>query len=300
MKRSIFGLLFLLLACAGHAQNTFSIWPGPAPGSEDWNWQEKEDSTSHPGDPLTYNIVQPALIYFPAIPSTANGTSVIICPGGSFSYLHIRTEGTEVAKWLNKKGVAAFVLKYRVVHSETSHPMQEKNERSKDTALARRLLAPVIPLAIEDGRQALAWLRKHAAEFGIAPNRIGIMGFSAGGALASAGAFDTDPQNRPDFIAPVYPYVPPFLPKVAPKNAPPLFIAAATDDELHLVPMSIDLYSKWLSGGYPAEIHIYSRGGHGFGMNRQDQPSDAWIDRFGDWLEVQGLLKHPLRNAGNE
>ena len=291
MKHIIISFLFLAFAHAGFAQKVLTIWPGAAPGSESWKGQEQEDSSSIPGDPLTYNIVTPVLTFFPASPSTANGTSVIICPGGSFCYLHIKTEGTDVARWLNKKGVSAFVLKYRVVHSETNHPMLEKNERMKDTANARRLLTPVVPMGIADAKQALAYVRKHAGELGISPDRIGIIGFSAGGTLATASAFDYTTDNRPDFVAPVYPYVPPFLPMTVQKDAPPLFITAATDDELHLVPMSIDLYSKWLAAGHSAEIHIYSKGGHGFGMNQQNQPSDSWIDRFGDWLQVQGLLK---------
>jgi acetyl esterase/lipase len=280
--RRIFILVSLFLAAtvAVNAQQPVPIWPGTVP----------VDSTSIPDDPLSYNIVQPVLTYFPANPSVANGTSVIICPGGSFCYLHIKTEGTDVAEWLNRKGVAAFVLQYRVVHSETTHPMQEKTERAKDTANARRLLTPVVPMAIADGRQALAYVRTHAHQLGVDPNKIGIIGFSAGGALASACAFDYTVDDRPDFIAPIYPYVPPFLPSTVPKDAPPLFIAAATDDEYHLVPMSLGLYDKWLAAGHSAEIHIYSKGGHGFGMNRQNQPSDTWIDRFADWLKIQGFL----------
>lgn len=284
-------LFVIIISTAAHAQRALPIWPGKAPGSEAWTWQEQRDS-SVPGDPLEFNIVQPELIFFPAPSSTANGTSVIICPGGSFCYLHIKTEGTDVAQWLNAKGVSAFVLKYRVVHSQTNHPMQEKTERAKDTAVSRGLLAPLVPMAIEDGKQALTYVRRHAQELGIASNRIGIMGFSAGGALASAAAEDFTPANRPDFAAPIYAYVPPLLPATVQKDAPPLFIAAATDDEYHMVPMSVALYSKWLSSGHPAELHIYSKGGHGFGMNRQNQPSDSWIDRFADWLNVQGLLKN--------
>ena len=276
--------LFLASAAAGNAQQAFPIWPGGTPGTI------PVDSTSIPGDPLAYNIVQPVLTWYPTSPSHANGTSVIICPGGSFCYLHIKTEGTDVAEWLNQRGVAAFVLQYRVVHSETTHPMQEKTERMKDTANSRRLLTPVVPMAIADGRQALTYVRRHARELGINPDKIGIIGFSAGGALASASAFDYTMDNRPDFVAPIYPFVPSTLTMPVPKDAPPLFIAAATDDEYHLVPMSLGLYSKWLKAGHSAEIHIYSKGGHGFGMNRQNQPSDAWIDRFGDWLQIQGFL----------
>jgi acetyl esterase/lipase len=291
MRRTIFiALLSLASAGTANAQQQFPIWPGAAPGSETWTGKEQVDSSSIPGDPLAYNIVEPVLLFFPASPSIANGTSVIICPGGSFCYLHIKTEGTDVARWLNQKGVAAFVLKYRVVHSETNRPMQEKSDRMKDTANARRLITPVVGFAIADGKQALTYVRQHARELKLDAGKIGIMGFSAGGALASSSVFDEAPASRPDFAAPIYPFVPPFLPATVPKDAPPLFIAAATDDEYHLVPMSLGLYGKWLAAGRSAEIHIYSKGGHGFGMNMQHQPSDSWIDRFGEWLHIQGLL----------
>ena len=145
-------------------------------------------------------------------------------------------------------------------------------------------------MAIEDGKQAIIYVRKHAKEFNISPDKIGIMGFSAGGALATASCFGYTEVNKPDFVAAIYPYVPPFLgPAPVPKDAPPLFIAAATDDDYHLVPMSIALYQRWLTAGLPAEIHIYSKGGHGFGMNKQNQPSDTWIDRFAEWLNIQRL-----------
>ena len=291
MKHPIIILLFLCIVASARSQQVFRIWPGPAPGSESWNWQESQDTTEWgAGDPLAYNVTTPVLTYYPADPAVANGTGVIICPGGSFSYLHIKTEGSDVAKYLNKKGVAAFVLKYRVVHSETDLPVKEKNGRAKDTSNARRLMAATIPLSLADGRQAIAYVGGHAGQWGISPDRIGMMGFSAGGALASVSAFDTARESRLNFVAPIYAYVPPIVPKTAQKNAPPLFIAAASDDELHLVPMSLEMYGKWLAAGASAEMHVYSRGGHGFGMNPQHQPSDTWIDRFGDWLGVQGLL----------
>lgn len=109
--------------------------------------------------------------------------------------------------------------------------------------------------------KAIVYVRRHAAELGITPNKIGIMGFSAGGTLAAASAFNYTAENRPDFVAPIYAYVPAGLTEV-----------------------------MKLAAGHSAEIHIYSKGGHGFGMNVQDQPSDTWIDRFGDWLGIQGLL----------
>ncbi len=114
MKHTIITFILLVFAGFANAQKVFTIWPGIAPGSENWKWQEGIDSSVWPNDPLAYNVVQPTLTFFPAPPSIANGTTVIICPGGSFYYLHVQTEGSDVAKWLNKKGVSAFVLKYRV------------------------------------------------------------------------------------------------------------------------------------------------------------------------------------------
>ena len=292
MKHPIIVFLFLAWAITGRTQKIFHIWPGAAPGSENWKWQEGRDTSEWGGnDPLAYNVVEPVLTFFPADPAIANGTAVIICPGGSFCYLHTKTEGSDVAEYLNKKGVSAFVLKYRVIHSETDHPVKEKNTRIRDTSNARKLSAAIIPLALADGKQAIVYVRQHAREWDLNPDKIGMMGFSAGGALTGVSAFDTAVTSRPDFVASIYAYIPPFVPKTAQKDAPPLFVAAASDDELHLVPMSLDIYSKWLAAGRSAELHIYSKGGHGFGMNRQNQPSDTWIDRFGDWLQVQGLLK---------
>jgi acetyl esterase/lipase len=299
MKSIVFLVIVVLLVPAVRAQKVMKIWSGPAPGSESWGWPEGQDTTEWGGnDPLAYNVTQPTLTYFPADPAVANGSAVIICPGGSFSYLHVKTEGSDVASYLNKKGVAAFVLKYRVVHSETDRPVKEKNGRARDTGNARKLMGAIIPLSLADGKQAIVYVRQHAGEWGISPDRIGMIGFSAGGTLASVSAFDTARESRLDFVAPIYAYVPPFVPKTAQKDAPPLFIAAASDDELHLVPMSLEMYGKWLAAGVSAELHIYSKGGHGFGMNKQGQPSDSWIERFGDWLGVQGLLTAPVRGMG--
>ncbi|HST21115.1 MAG TPA: alpha/beta hydrolase, partial [Blastocatellia bacterium] len=151
--------------------------------------------------------------------------------------------------------------------------------------------AAVIPLAFADGLAAVSYVRKHATEFGISPTRIGLMGFSAGGTVTASVAFTYTAENRPDFVAPIYAYMGAVKETVVPKDAPPMFIAAATDDQLGLAPDSINLYGKWLAAKKPVELHMYSKGGHGFGMRKQNLPSDQWIERFGDWLQVQGLLK---------
>jgi acetyl esterase/lipase len=289
MKYSFLIFIIFYVTSTGHSQKVFNIWPGTAPGSETWKWSEQIDSVHLPADPLSYNIAEPHLIYYPADSSLKNGTSVIICPGGSFMYLHFVTEGADVARWLNKIGVTAFVLEYRVAHCVTNDPMKEKLNRISDSSL-KKLVTPVVSLSMADGKQAIVWLREHAAEFKIYPNRIGIIGFSAGGTLAVADAFNYTKKSRPDFVVPVYAFVPPGLPMNMKEDAPPVFIVAANDDELHLVPMSVNLYNQWLDSNRSAELHIYSKGGHGFGMNKQNQPSDTWINRLADWMKLQGLL----------
>ncbi|MEJ7680119.1 MAG: dienelactone hydrolase family protein [Segetibacter sp.] len=132
-------------------------------------------------------------------------------------------------------------------------------------------------------------------EYGVDPHKIGIVGFSAGGTVAASAAFNYTAENRPDFVAPVYPFFPPEMVTKIAADAPPLFVVAATDDGLNLAPHSVNLYQQWLTAKHPAEIHMYSTGNHGFGMRVQHLPSDTWIERFGDWLRVNNYLKllHP-------
>ncbi|MBS1812832.1 MAG: alpha/beta hydrolase [Acidobacteria bacterium] len=149
----------------------------------------------------------------------------------------------------------------------------------------------VVPLAVADGLTALSYVRKNAGEFNVAPNRIGFMGFSAGGTVTASVAFQYSAETRPDFVAPIYAYLGAVKPVEVPKDAPPMFLVAATDDQLGLAPDSVKLYSQWIAAKKPAELHLYAKGGHGFGMRKQNLPTDQWIERFGDWLQIQGLLK---------
>jgi acetyl esterase/lipase len=277
-------------------QKVIPLYDGPAPGSEKWDWKEGENENNMFKEKVVFNVTRPTLTAFLPDPAVANGTAVIICPGGAFHTLAINNEGFDAAKWLAKKGVAAFVLKYRLVRSLTADPLGEwfakigKKEFEEHTT-------PVIPLAIADGKAAIAYVRKHSNDFGIVANRIGIMGFSAGGTLAASAAFNYTNENKPDFVAPVYPYFPKEMHGNIAGDAPPMFITVATDDQLALAPHSIDLYNKWLSTKHTVELHAYSKGGHGFGMKPQSLPVDSWIERFGDWLNNQGLLKKSLTNA---
>ena len=133
--------------------------------------------------------------------------------------------------------------------------------------------------------------RKHASEFGISPDHIGIIGFSAGGTVTASSAYNYNSDNKPNFVAPIYAYMPASLQSDILPDAPPMFLAAASDDQLGLAANSADLYSKWLASKHSVELHLYAKGGHGFGMNTQHLPVDGWIDRYGDWLVFIGMIK---------
>jgi len=178
--------------------------------------------------------------------------------------------------------VAAFVLKYRV--------MRTGDGEDSDAAKMAERRKTLLPLAIADGQQAVRLVRAHAQEWGIARDRIGILGFSAGGYLAAAVALHHEADSRPSFAAPIYPGTPEDV--TAPPDAPPLFLVHADDDKtVPPVDHSVRLYESWKKAGIPAELHIYSRGGHGFAMRKQNLPVDTWTERLREWLTVQGLLQ---------
>jgi len=293
-------LLFLLMLLAGISaraqQKVIQLYDGPAPGSEKWDWQQTESADNMYHGNVIYNVSHPTLTVYPADSTVAStGTAVIICPGGGLQTLSIEHEGYAVAKWLQKKGITAFLLEYRLMHTIGSDPYKEMLAKmSAGTVLKEQ--APVAPLAIADGKAAIAYVRNHAAQYGISPSRIGIIGFSAGGTIAAATAYNYTPQNRPDFVAPIYAYFPPAMQNNVPDDAPPMFIAVAADDPGELQShSSVSLYSTWVASKHSAELHIYSKGGHGFGMKTQGFESDTWTDNFMYWLNGLGLLK-PLSN----
>jgi acetyl esterase/lipase len=277
-------LAMLLFGCMAVAEEpkVISLWPGVAPGSERWTQKEGEIKVPADPGPRIVNVTHPSLTVFLPPPAAANGTAVIICPGGGFFRLAIEHEGYAAARWLNSIGVAAFVLKYRV--------MQTGDAGEKDPAVMEARKREVLPLALADAQQAIRLVRKRAAEWGIAPNRIGILGFSAGGYYADAVALNHDSESRPDFVGSVYAVAQDDF--TVPKDAPPLFLAQANDDKfVDPETGSVRLYLAWRKAGIPVELHVFGHGGHGFGMYRKGLPVDAWSDLFRTWLDAQGLLK---------
>ena len=271
------------------------LYPGRAPGSEDWKQQESENRTNSWQTRGVYNVARPTLTVFQAEPSKANGTALVICPGGAFVALSIDSEGFDVARALTAKGVTCFVLKYRLVECKTDDPTHELMTMGNLDGI----VAPVVKLALADGQAAIGYVRQHAQEYGVDPHRIGIIGFSAGGTVTASVAYNYSAETRPDFAAPIYlQYDWTIKPNGVPADAPPLFILAATDDPLGLAPHSLALYHDWTAARKSAELHLFSKGGHGFGMRHQNLPTDRWVERFADWLEVQGLLQKTPAESG--
>ncbi|RYY18775.1 MAG: alpha/beta hydrolase [Cytophagaceae bacterium] len=284
-------IILLALALGGtvvaHAQRVIPLYPGKAAGSESWSWSEKEGTQR--GTHYVYNVTSPMLTAYLPAPGTATGTAVVVCPGGGFHLLDIDNEGTNVAKWLQARGIAAFVLKYRLVHITGTDPGKQMIPLLKDWNQFKAVVAPVAALGVADGQKAIEYVRAHAQELGVPPARVGIMGFSAGGTVADGVGYGYSAANRPAFIASQYAYLAALPPQPVPADAPPLFVAAASDDELGLTAQSVQLYSAWQAAGKPAELHIYAKGGHGFGTKTQHLPVDSWLDRFGAWLTQQGF-----------
>ena len=277
ISHTIAGIAFTLsLTGSAYAQQVVNVWPGVAPGSENWTQKElKIDDT--PLGTVILNVATPTLTAFLPERGKGTGTCVVIAPGGAFVALAIEHEGYKVARWLQEKGIAAFVLKYRVV---------EKRGEGIPTGMN---MDEVGKYGIADGIQALKVVRQHAAEWGIAPDRIGFMGFSAGAMVTSGALLNPDAGARPSFAAMIYGGPFGVMPSI-PAKLPPMFLAWAQDDAVALGPI-VKFHDALKSAGHKPEVHIYSAGGHGFGMRKQGTSSDHWIDELYFWLEAQGFTK---------
>ena len=262
------------------------LYPDAAPGSEDWTHEEMTYHSDIFQTRVVTNVSRPTLEAF--LPENGNGAAVVIAPGGGFHALSIDSEGNDVARWLNERGVAAFVLRYRLVPGGKDAVAELVSKKPKR---AQQDMAEVAPLAGADGLEAMRLVHAQAEDFGIDSGRIGFMGFSAGGTVAMLVASGYDSENRPAFVAPIYASTRALPAWAVPEDAPPMFLVAATDDQLGLASESIRIYERWLDAGVPVEMHLYAEGGHGFGMRTQNLPSDSWIERFGDWLKASGFTE---------
>ncbi len=259
----------------------FLLWPNGAPGAD--SAPDVSQPSDNPALPKKFTVVHhPSIYVFLPAREKANGTAVIVAPGGGHSQLVIDKEGWEMADWLNKNGIAAIVLKYRLARAPDSHYTVPGD-------------------ALADAARAMRTVRTHAKEWHINPQRIGFMGFSAGGEVAALmeTRFDTgdssaaDPiehvSSRPDFAVLVYPGFKPGAITV-PKDTPPTFLVCADDDPSHVV-TTVNLYLDLQKQGVSSEMHIYASGKHGFGLRAPaSMPVSGWADRLKDWMIDRKLI----------
>ena len=242
------------------------------------------------GDPFVRNVSRATLTPFLPERSKANGAAVIVAPGGGFRILSMGNEGWEVAQALNQHGVAAFVLKYRL--QRTVEDWAEFDKGNPLTAPTPGAppgppnFAELMKLPLEDATAAFKMVRARAKEWGIDPNRVGMIGFSAGAGTTMAATLQST-ENKPAFIAPIYGSL---RAVEVPADAPPMFVALAADDPL-FGKSDFGLISAWQKAGRPVEFHLYQNGGHGFGLGNPNRSSTGWFPQFMLWLEVNGMLK---------
>jgi acetyl esterase/lipase len=290
MKFLLTFILFISFGMVAYSQTIVKLYPGKAPGSENWTWKEKE-ITPFPGNRMLYNVSEPELIYYPAPKEKSNGTSIIVAPGGAFHILSIDNEGIRIAEWLNGLGISVFVLKYRLVKSQTDNPFETLVPLMQDKDKLDSINAPVVEMAKNDGIEAMKYVRSNAEKLGIDPHKIGFMGFSAGGTVTMSVALSAPEEWKPDFLAPVYLYRKAVLGSQMPLKKTPIFIAVASDDELDFMPHSVSLYQDWYAAGHPSELHVYENGGHGFGFAKKGTSSDQWTADFENWLRIRELIE---------
>ena len=246
------------------------------------------------------NVSEPTLNVFR--PAKPNGVGVIVCPGGGWRILTWEHEGIDVARWLTARGYTAFLLKYRVRGTPAAQADYDAWEvklssqidlTRRGRAAFRAVMGEIEPYetfraarqaAADDGRRAVAIVRERAKEWDIDPAKVGMIGFSAGAFLVVDVAVDPRAAQLA-FVAPIYGGE--TLGRAVPADAPPLFTVMAQDDFLYR--LAERLYADWTDAERSAEMHIYRRGNHGFGMVKQGLPSDRWINLFHDWLADQGL-----------
>lgn len=302
--KTIIALLVMqtLLSAQTHVRN---LWPTTPPGpaakvdgaERDLTKPEDKLIAGRPIIKLGHVSTPQMMVYLPP-KEKANGGAVLVCPGGGFSILAWDLEGTEVAEWLNNIGFAAIVVKYRVPTREHGDALNEQGNAPQ------KAVGPVM-----DAQRAMSLTRSNAAEWGIDPKRIGIMGFSAGGETAGLAAIlgdqrlyakidAADEQScAPNFALPIYPGgfydketggLKPYL-KVT-KDTPPMFFAMAQDDRVNCLNCTT-LFTALTKEKVPAEIHLFTHGGHGYGLRPTEEPVTGWPELAAKWLKVMGFNK---------
>jgi acetyl esterase/lipase len=287
---AILGVTLCLPTLARAQQSVIPLYPGAAPGSEKWDWSERA-VTTRDGLPMVQNVVRPELLYYPAELNKAVGAAMIVAPGGGFRTLMMSYEGADIARRLNAMGISAFVLKYRLLYSGLDAPRPATRETPPPGQPRKFIVTGVykaqsdqdmIALAADDGRQAMRVVRERATEFRVRADRVGMIGFSAGGIVTTELLFGPA-ATRPDFVAIIYGSG---ELRAIPNPAPPLFLAVAGDDAM--VENTVGMFTAYRNGKGQAELHVFQMGAHGF-LNKGGG-ADHFMDRLEEWLRANKVL----------
>jgi endo-1,4-beta-xylanase len=272
--------LVVAAATAAHAQEEIRLWPNGAPGSEGKTGAETNIAKPD-GQPRIANIHHPSITVFLPSKETATGAGVIVMPGGAHQYLTIESEGRAVARWLSERGIAGFVLKYRLAREAGSTYTIDQH-------------------AVPDAQRAIRLVRSRAKQFNVDPDRVGVMGFSAGGQVAYYASTRFEPgkadaadpvereTSRPAFQALIYSGGVDGAGTIR-TDTPPAFLCVAVDDK-GPARTSVEVFQRFRDAGVSAELHVYAAGGHGFGMRDRPLPITSWPVRFHDWMADRGFL----------
>jgi hypothetical protein len=322
----IFFFVFALMCNTLSAQDVIRLWDGPAPGSE--NWTQKETAFKYLSpiwnetNVALFNVVDPTLTVFLPSPEIATGTAMIVCPGGGFSALSWDNEGINVAKKLAEKGIAAFVLKYRIAYAggtpeevnliaRTSYGGERRTPEAleltkKNNEITRSMTSSYVGqmtdkvnlnstlagdmgniqnIAGDDGRRAIESVRKNADKWKVNPDKIGMIGFSAGGMVTLDVAFNHTQLSKPNIIGVMYGV---FGAKGVPSDPMPMFMASSQNEATG---GAADLYASWCAARLPAEIHSFTRAIHGFGYRDNGDTVNTWVELFYNFLKKTGFIK---------
>lgn len=278
------------------ASEVLPLYSGAAPGSEGWTWHEVIATPPFPGGGgrLVRDVVHPSLVVFkPQNPKRATHTAVIIAPGGAFMWLSIDTEGYDVARALAAQGVTAIVLKYRLKHTPESGPdVFQKLIKQLRASMAKHKpvmpsLSPASNPAIADGIAAVRYVREHAEQLGVNPDRIGMIGFSAGGVVTTGTILHGGPDSRLDFAGLIYGA---FGAHSWPASTPQMFLAVASNDPTGAPDGTLRAFESLRAEHHSAELHVFEDGGHGFGLQVRGLTTDLWLREFTAWMAANGFL----------
>jgi len=279
MKKLIF--FYLLLITSLNAQEKIRLQ------YQEWglkSYKENRVLVSEQEGIWLDNISKPEMYIYRAKGNSITDKAMIICPGGGLFFSAYEKEGVKLAKKLSLNGITSIVLKYRTYPRRGSvidwaDTIWDKPQMAIDSAKI------ILPYSSKDAMSAIEVMRKNAEKYNINPNKIGLMGFSAGGAVTMETAYNSTKKNQPNFIAPIYPWMDIVEKQEVPNNKPPAFITCANDDDYkEIPPSSVQIYQDWIKADAKVELHMFSAGGHGFGMNELNSPVDRWSQLLIDWI----------------